>query len=80
MRLDTPRPARRRPRWWLHLAVVIGVLAALGPSAPPGSAADGGWSPFSSFFDPNSFSSAEQPANWSLAWRETIARRSSGWV
>jgi K(+)-stimulated pyrophosphate-energized sodium pump len=60
MRVDTPRPARRRPRWWLHLAVVVGVLAALGPAAPDGSAVGPGWSPFASFFDTATFSSTEQ--------------------
>src|SRR5687767_2440121 len=60
MRSDKPRPARRRPRWWLHLAVVVGVIAALGPAAPEGSAGASGWNPFSSFFDPVHFSSVEQ--------------------
>ncbi|MBO0700217.1 MAG: sodium/proton-translocating pyrophosphatase, partial [Zavarzinella sp.] len=60
MRLDSPRPARRRPRWWLHLAVGVGVLAALGPASPPGSGTDAGWAPFASFFDPNAFSTTEQ--------------------
>src|SRR5262245_65881693 len=59
MRLDTPRPAPR-PRWWLHLAVVVGVLGALG-LAPAGDTAGGsGWSPFASFFDPLTFSLAER--------------------
>jgi K(+)-stimulated pyrophosphate-energized sodium pump len=60
MRSDKPRPARRRPRWWLHLAVVVGVLAALGAGAPAGSTGVSGWSPFSSFFDPAYFSPVEQ--------------------
>ena len=60
MRVDHPRPARPRPRWWLHLAVVAGVLCALGPAAPGPSSAEPGWSPFASFFDPNSFSTIER--------------------
>jgi len=59
MRVDKARPARRRPRWWLHLAVVVGVLFALGPSAPDGPALSG-WRPFGSFFDSATFSPAEQ--------------------
>lgn len=60
MRVETPQPSRRRPRWWLHLAVVVGVIAALGPAAPEGSAPGSGWTPFASFFDPATFSSIEQ--------------------
>src|SRR5947209_1704397 len=60
MLADNPRPARPRPRWWLHLAVVAGALLALGPAAPTASNSDPGWSPFSSFFDTNTFSVAEQ--------------------
>jgi K(+)-stimulated pyrophosphate-energized sodium pump len=60
MRVDKPRPAQSRPRWWLHLAVVAGVLCALGPASPPSSPADSGWSPFASFFDNNNFSVVEQ--------------------
>src|SRR5438874_910157 len=59
MRVDHPRPARLRPRWWLHLAVVVGVLAALG-AEPAAVAPAHGWSPFSSFFDGNNFSGTEQ--------------------
>lgn len=60
MRVDTPQPNRRRPRWWLHLAVVTGVIAALGPAAPDGAATGSGWNPFASFFDSTSFSAIEQ--------------------
>src|SRR3954451_5711942 len=60
MRVDNPRPARPRPRWWLHIAVVAGFLCALGPAAPGPSSAEPGWSPFASFFDGNSFSTIEQ--------------------
>lgn len=59
MRVDNPRPVRSRPRWWLHLAVVVGVLAALGAD-PAASTAVHGWSPFSSFFDSTNFSPTEQ--------------------
>lgn len=60
MRVETPQPHRRRPRWWLHLAVVVGVIAALGPAAPEGSAPGSGWNPFASFFDSATFSAMEQ--------------------
>src|SRR5436305_10642926 len=60
MRVETPLPNRRRPRWWLHLAVVTGVIAALGPAAPDGSATGSGWNPFASFFDSATFSAIEQ--------------------
>src|SRR4051812_27489304 len=60
MPADQPKPNRRRPRWWLHLAIVVGVLAALGPAAPEGPAGSSGWSPFSSFFDSALFSTLEQ--------------------
>src|SRR5262245_62170001 len=60
MRVESPQPHRRRPRWWLHLAVVVGVIAALGPAAPEGSAPGSGWNPFSSFFDSSTFSAMEQ--------------------
>ena len=59
MRVDNPRPARSRPRWWLHLAVVGGTLAAFG-AEPAGAAPAHGWSPFTSFFDTSHFSSVEQ--------------------
>src|SRR5262245_38298525 len=60
MRVDNSRRGRRRPRWWLHLAVVVGVLCALGPSAAAGSVEGSGWSPFGSFFDSATFSPTEQ--------------------
>ena len=60
MRVDNSGPARARPRWWLHLAIVAGVVCALGPAAPAPSAAEPGWSPFASFFDSANFSTIEQ--------------------
>jgi K(+)-stimulated pyrophosphate-energized sodium pump len=59
MRVAQTRLKRPRSRRWLHLAVVVGVLCALG-AAPSGSPVEPGWSPFASFFDANSFSLTEQ--------------------
>src|SRR5262245_5069559 len=80
MRLDQSRPRRRRPRWWLHLAVVVGVLAALGPGAPPAPLADAGagWSPFASFFS-SSFSAAEQTGLF-MALAVSLCALAYAWV
>ena len=62
MRVDNSRPARRQLGFWLNLAVVLGVVAALGPASAtdlPEKPASG-WSPFVSFFDANNFSAIEQ--------------------
>ncbi len=60
MAADNPQPSRMRSRVWLHLAVIVGVLAALGPAAPEGASGTSGWSPFKSFFDTAVFSPLEQ--------------------
>src|SRR6476619_802791 len=59
MREDRPQPARR-PRWWLHIAVAVGAVAALGQAAPAGPVPDPGWSPFASFLDAGTFSDIER--------------------
>lgn len=61
MRWTLPLSSRRH-RWWLHLAVVLGVLGALGagPANQPAGQAETPWSPFASFFNPQDFSALEQ--------------------
>jgi len=60
MRADHSKHARKWPRWWLHVAVVAGVVAALGADSPQSGAGSKGWSPFSSFFDTAIFPPMEQ--------------------
>ncbi|HJZ90391.1 MAG TPA: sodium/proton-translocating pyrophosphatase, partial [Gemmataceae bacterium] len=80
MRMDQSRPPRRRPRWWLHLAVVVGVLAALGAGVSPAPLADAGagWSPFASFFS-TSFSAAEQTGLF-MALAVSLCALAYAWV
>lgn len=92
MRVDLAQPARRRPRWWLHAAVVLGVLAALGPAAPDSSVDRPGWAPFASFLDSANFSAFEQIGlafsilvsfvaifyAWSLGKKVVAAERGTG--
>ena len=61
MRVIPSQSPRRQPRWWLHAAIVCGVLGALGAS-PAGAAATvhPAWSPFASFFNAKDFSLIEQ--------------------
>ena len=54
-----PKPTRR-PRWWLHVAVAVGAVAALGQAAPAGPAAEPSWNPFASFLDSGTFSDLER--------------------
>ncbi|WP_020468190.1 sodium/proton-translocating pyrophosphatase [Zavarzinella formosa] len=61
MRVISPQSSRRQPRWWLHLAIVFGVLGALG-AGPAGveGMSHPAWSPFASFFSAKDFSGIEQ--------------------